>query len=42
MTPFERLLGDATPVHEYEPGTCGPIEADMIVAGDGRWHTPDA
>ena len=34
------VVGDATPVHEYEPGTWGPIEADMIIAGDGGWHNP--
>src|SRR5262245_9978314 len=25
------VLGDATPVHEYEPGTWGPAEADRII-----------
>lgn len=36
------IVGDATPVHEYDPGTWGPIEADKITAGDGGWHNPDA
>jgi glucose-6-phosphate 1-dehydrogenase len=34
------VLRDATPVHEYEPNTWGPIEADQIIAGDGGWHNP--
>ena len=34
------VLGDATPVHEYDPNTWGPIEADRIIAGDGGWHNP--
>ena len=35
-----RFLGNATPVHEYEPNTWGPAEADQIIAGDGGWHNP--
>ncbi|MEO8261530.1 MAG: glucose-6-phosphate dehydrogenase [Pseudolysinimonas sp.] len=34
----ERILGDATPVHLYEPGSWGPAEADRIVSG--CWHKP--
>jgi glucose-6-phosphate 1-dehydrogenase len=34
------VLRNATPVHEYEPNTWGPIEADQIIAGDGGWHNP--
>jgi glucose-6-phosphate 1-dehydrogenase len=34
------ILGDATPVHEYDPNSWGPIEADRIIAGDGGWHNP--
>jgi glucose-6-phosphate 1-dehydrogenase len=34
------VLGDATPVHEYEPGTWGPVEADRIVQPDGGWLNP--
>jgi glucose-6-phosphate 1-dehydrogenase len=33
-------LGNATPVHEYEPHTWGPPEANQIIAGDGGWHNP--
>jgi glucose-6-phosphate 1-dehydrogenase len=34
------VLGNATPVHEYDQNTWGPIEADRIIAGDGGWHDP--
>jgi glucose-6-phosphate 1-dehydrogenase len=34
------ILEHATPVHEYDPNTWGPIEADRIIAGDGGWHNP--
>src|SRR5579872_1468723 len=34
------ILGNATPVLEYEPNTWGPIEADRIIAGDSGWHNP--
>lgn len=36
----EPVLGDAAPVHEYEPGTWGPDEADALVAGG--WSNPTA
>lgn len=26
------ILGDVTPLHEYEPNTWGPTEADQIIA----------
>jgi glucose-6-phosphate 1-dehydrogenase len=32
------ILGDATPVHPYEPGTWGPAEADRIIARHGGWR----
>jgi glucose-6-phosphate 1-dehydrogenase len=35
----EPVLGTATPVHEYEPGTWGPPQADRLIGGDG-WHNP--
>jgi glucose-6-phosphate 1-dehydrogenase len=31
------VLGDGIPVHEYEPGTWGPSEANALVAPDGGW-----
>jgi len=34
------ILANATPVHEYEPNTWGPIEAEQIIAGGGAWHNP--
>jgi len=33
------VLDNATPVHEYEPGTWGPSEADAI-APPGGWRNP--
>ena len=36
----EPVLGDAVPVHFYEPGTWGPAEAERLVAGNGGWHAP--
>ena len=39
-TVVDPILGSATPVHEYEPNTWGPAEADQIIAGDGGWHDP--
>lgn len=35
------IVGDVTPVHEYDSGTWGPIEADRIIDDDGGWHNPD-
>lgn len=34
------ILGDATPVHEYEPGSWGPREAERLIAEVGGWHNP--
>ncbi len=35
------VLGpSATPVFEYDQGTWGPREADLLVAEWGGWHTP--
>ncbi|MFN8485737.1 MAG: glucose-6-phosphate dehydrogenase [Anaerolineae bacterium] len=33
-------LDKPTPVHEYEPGTWGPTEADDMLEGRGGWHNP--
>jgi len=35
------ILGNVAPVHEYEPNTWGPVQAEQIIAGDGGWHNPD-
>ena len=37
---MQPLLDAPSPVHPYAPGTWGPAEADALVAGHGRWHTP--
>jgi glucose-6-phosphate 1-dehydrogenase len=29
-----------TPIHEYEPGTWGPAEADRVVVPPGGWQNP--
>jgi glucose-6-phosphate 1-dehydrogenase len=34
------ILGNVTPMHEYEPNTWGPSEAERIIAGNGGWHNP--
>ena len=36
----EPVLGSATPMHEYEPNTWGPSQADRIITGAGGWHDP--
>ena len=34
------ILGDVTPVHEYKPGSWGPIDSDRLTADVGGWHAP--
>lgn len=34
------ILGTATPLYEYDPGTWGPRESDRLIARDGGWHNP--
>jgi len=34
------ILGDATPLHSYAPGSWGPAEADALVSADGGWWNP--
>ena len=34
------ILGDVTPVHEYEPGSWGPPEATRLTGDIGGWHNP--
>ena len=36
------ILGSATPVYEYEPGTWGPREADRLLDPGDRWRAPAA
>jgi glucose-6-phosphate 1-dehydrogenase len=35
----EPILGNVVPVHEYEPNTWGPPEANRLIGSDG-WHNP--
>jgi glucose-6-phosphate 1-dehydrogenase len=35
------VLGNATPLHTYEPGTWGPAEADGLAEDIGGWHNPE-
>jgi glucose-6-phosphate 1-dehydrogenase len=34
------VLGNVTPVHEYEANTWGPVETKQVISGDDRWHDP--
>ncbi|MGA8276895.1 MAG: glucose-6-phosphate dehydrogenase [Rhodanobacteraceae bacterium] len=34
------VLGNASPLKLYDPGSWGPAAAREIVAGDGGWHDP--
>jgi glucose-6-phosphate 1-dehydrogenase len=34
------VLGDVTPVHEYDAGTWGPPHADDLIKGVGHWNDP--
>ena len=36
----EPVLGDVTPLYEYEPNTWGPREAEQLIATDGGWLDP--
>lgn len=36
----EPILGNVTPVHEYESGTWGPAEVDRLTADVGGWAHP--
>jgi glucose-6-phosphate 1-dehydrogenase len=36
----DRILGNAAPVHPYDPGTWGPAEADRLTADLEGWHNP--
>jgi glucose-6-phosphate 1-dehydrogenase len=32
------ILGDVTPVHAYQPGSWGPLDAGRLTAEVGGWH----
>lgn len=36
------VLGNATPLAEYEPGTWGPAAAAAVLAGEDGWNDPKA
>jgi glucose-6-phosphate 1-dehydrogenase len=38
----EPVLGQATRLYEYEPGTWGPREAEGLVEGGEGWEEPGA
>jgi glucose-6-phosphate 1-dehydrogenase len=39
-TVVEHVLGNVTPVHEYEQGSWGPAEAERLTEGTRGWHNP--
>jgi glucose-6-phosphate 1-dehydrogenase len=38
----DQVLGDATPLYEYDAGAWGPQEAERLAADVGGWHNPTA
>jgi glucose-6-phosphate 1-dehydrogenase len=36
----EPILGDVTPIYEYEKGSFGPQEANYVLLGNARWYDP--
>jgi glucose-6-phosphate 1-dehydrogenase len=34
------ILGNVTPLHEYEANTWGPVETEQLMSGGDRWHNP--
>lgn len=36
----EPVLGEMTPLYDYDPNTWGPREADQLMASDGGWFDP--
>jgi glucose-6-phosphate 1-dehydrogenase len=36
----EPILGDSTPIYEYEKATWGPQESNYILSGNSRWYDP--
>ncbi|MCC2112801.1 MAG: glucose-6-phosphate dehydrogenase, partial [Hyphomicrobiales bacterium] len=39
---IEPILADRTPIHFYQPGSWGPMEAEVIASPYGGWHNPTA
>src|ERR1700675_1312559 len=40
-TIVDPILGNATTLHQYEPGSWGPHEADRLAVDVGGWHDPE-
>lgn len=38
---IDPLLADPAAVHEYEPGSWGPEQAEELIAARGGWHCPE-
>jgi glucose-6-phosphate 1-dehydrogenase len=38
---LDPILGAASPVYSYEPGTWGPSEANQIITGQDVWQNPE-
>ena len=36
----EPVLGDVTPIHEYEQNSWGPTEAGLLMGDPGGWLNP--
>ncbi len=36
----EPILGESTPIYEYDKGSWGPQEANYVLAGNSRWYDP--
>jgi glucose-6-phosphate 1-dehydrogenase len=36
----EPILGDVTPIYEYDRGSWGPPEANYVLEGKARWYDP--
>src|SRR5438876_10766009 len=37
----EPILGNASALHSYEPGSWGPRDADRLITDVGGWHSPE-
>jgi len=37
----EPILGNASALHSYEPGSWGPHQADRLITDVGGWHSPE-
>lgn len=41
-TVVEPILGNVTPLYDYEPGTWGPAQAERLAGDIGGWHNPQS